>query len=240
MILAREPQPALVYDVGANVGDDSAYYLAKGCRVIAIDANPEICAECETRFAQEIAQGRITILNVGVGDCAGTLDFHVNVEKHRISTFAPERFADQEWVVQDWRAVEVPVVPLSELIAAHGTPHFIKIDVEYFDTKVLLDLLHTGIRPPFISAEAHEIDVYCALVAMGYRRFQLISGATVDTQYGDAVINRVDGTRIPYPFPFDSSGPFGDDLPGPWLDKDEVLTRLLAHGLGWIDIHAAL
>ena len=30
----------LIYDVGMHNGDDTAYYLHKGFRVIAIDANP--------------------------------------------------------------------------------------------------------------------------------------------------------------------------------------------------------
>jgi FkbM family methyltransferase len=230
----------IVYDVGMNFGDDSEYYLAKGYAVVGIDANPAACAHCEERFSDEIRQGRMTVVNMGVADRAGSLAFHVNRAKHRISTFLPERFADEEWVVQEWDVLDIPVEPLSLLIARFGSPHFIKIDVEFFDQTVLKDLLRNDVRPPFISAEAHDIDVFCALVCMGYQRFQLTPGATVSERYGDATIARIEGTRIPHAFPFDSSGPFGEDLPGDWLDKNEALAKLLAHGLGWIDIHAAL
>jgi hypothetical protein len=43
-------------------------------------------------------------------------------------------------------------------------------------------------------------------------------------------------------FPFGSSGPFGEDLPGRWLDHDELFTTL-KHLLespfwhDWVDIH---
>ena len=32
--------PKLVYDVGMNNGDDTAYYLRMGYRVVAFEANP--------------------------------------------------------------------------------------------------------------------------------------------------------------------------------------------------------
>jgi len=32
--------PDLIYDIGLHDGDDTAYYLHKGYRVIAVDADP--------------------------------------------------------------------------------------------------------------------------------------------------------------------------------------------------------
>jgi putative ABC transport system substrate-binding protein len=34
--------PQLIYDVGMNNGDDTAYYLRRGFRVLAIEANPDL------------------------------------------------------------------------------------------------------------------------------------------------------------------------------------------------------
>jgi FkbM family methyltransferase len=230
----------IIYDVGANNGDDSAYYLAKGCRVVAIDANPGICEILRERFRREIAGGRLEVVNVGVSDEPGELDFQVNRSKPAISTFQKERFDGLEWVPDDWHAVRIPVVPLSSLIHEYGFPFFVKIDVEFFDSRVLLDLLMNGLKPPFISAEAQEIDVYCLLVAMGYEYFRLVSGATVHEEFADAMISTTDGVRRGFRFEYDSSGPFGDDLEQGWVNKDEVLRRLLSHGVGWVDLHARL
>ena len=36
----------LIYDIGMNHGEDTAYYLSKGFRVIAIEANPGLTDEC--------------------------------------------------------------------------------------------------------------------------------------------------------------------------------------------------
>ena len=34
--------PNLIYDVGLHLGEDTEYYLKKGFRVIAFEANPEL------------------------------------------------------------------------------------------------------------------------------------------------------------------------------------------------------
>jgi hypothetical protein len=41
--------PQLIYDVGMNNGDDIAYYLRRGFRVLAIEANPDLVANADLR-----------------------------------------------------------------------------------------------------------------------------------------------------------------------------------------------
>lgn len=236
--LVSPDHPQTIYDVGMNNGDDSAYYLAKGYNVVGIDANPDMCRHCSNRFFSEIQNNRMAVINIGVSDEFGILDFHINKSKPAISSFAPERFTG-DWVPPEWERVKIPVMPLSHIIGENGPAHFIKIDVEFYDKKVLHDLMTTNVRPPFISTEAQEIGVFRLLLDMGYRRFKLVPGASVHDDYADAMISRVDGRPIPYRFPPESSGPFGDDVHGKWLDEDEVNSRLVSHGVGWIDIHAA-
>jgi FkbM family methyltransferase len=231
-------QNSLIYDVGAHNGDDSAYYLAKGCRVVAIDASPDACEMLRRRFASEVRSGRLVILNVGVSDCPGELEFQVNRSMPVLSTFQKQRYDEVAWVPDDWHPVHVPVMRLSDLIREHGAPYFVKIDVEFFDGRVLLDLLRKQIKPPFISAEAQEIDVYCLLVAMGYDQFRLVEGASVHEEFAEVSISTVGGLARSFRFVPECSGPCGDDLVLGWADKDETLRRLLQHGVGWIDVHA--
>ncbi len=47
----------LVYDVGMHRGEDTAFYLAKGYRVVGFEANPELVEACQRRFAAEIGGG---------------------------------------------------------------------------------------------------------------------------------------------------------------------------------------
>jgi hypothetical protein len=57
-----------------NNGDDSAFYLKAGHRVVAIEANPLLCRAAEKRFAAEIASGRFAILNLAISDQPGEID----------------------------------------------------------------------------------------------------------------------------------------------------------------------
>src|ERR1017187_5025663 len=68
----------LIFDIGMHNGDDTAYYLASGYDVVAVEANPEFCAAARERSAAEIAAGRLTICNVGIAEQAGELEFWVS------------------------------------------------------------------------------------------------------------------------------------------------------------------
>jgi FkbM family methyltransferase len=68
----------LIYDVGMHDGCDTAFYLSKGFRVVAIEANPALVERARHRFAADIESGRVTILNVAVAPQAGPIEFWVN------------------------------------------------------------------------------------------------------------------------------------------------------------------
>ena len=63
--------PELIIDVGVNDGRDTAFYLHRGFRVVAIDANPEMIAQCAKTFSDAIRAKRLTLLNVGIAPSAG-------------------------------------------------------------------------------------------------------------------------------------------------------------------------
>src|SRR5260370_40370532 len=61
---AREESMApLVYDIGLHNGGDTRQYLKEGCRVIAIDANPAMCAAAVAEFQRHIDTKRLTVLS---------------------------------------------------------------------------------------------------------------------------------------------------------------------------------
>jgi FkbM family methyltransferase len=224
----------LMYDVGMHNGDDSEYYLAKGYRVIGIEANTALCKRCEERFHTEIASGLMTILNVGVGERSEVTTFNINLREDAVSTFRPvDAGAD------GWQHVDIEVRTLSSIIMRHGFPKGIKIDVEHYDHVVLLDLFKAGLRPRYISAEVHTIDVYCALVCMGYDIFKIVEGVKIPTLYSNLPVRSLSGESFTFGFSKLSSGPFCEDVPESWQDKNEVLRNLLSIGLGWVDLHAS-
>ena len=67
--------PKLIYDVGMHNGDDTAYYLWRGFRVVAIEPNPGLVATAAERFRREIEAGELKVLNVAVAAEDGELPF---------------------------------------------------------------------------------------------------------------------------------------------------------------------
>ncbi len=231
-------RPRVIYDLGANNGDDIPYYLLKADLVVGVEASPALAAELRQRFAVEIAADRVRIEN-----CALTVDpavaevpFFLHRANHLLSQLprpAPERLGEFDETV-------LPATTFAALAARHGDPFYVKIDLEGYDDVILQDLFRSGVFPPYISAEAHTIDVFCTLVALGgYDAFKLVEGEFVGRDYAAHPIATDSGTQV-YTFPSPhSSGPFGNDIPGPWMDR-ALFLRYLAHvGPGWIDIHAS-
>jgi hypothetical protein len=120
----------------------------------------------------------------------------------------------------------------------HGIPDLVKIDIEGLDYAVLEDLYFNQIRPLHLSAEAHTIDVFCMLVCMGYDQFKVINSARVFEDFSNHPIRLLNGDVENFRFEPNSSGPFGDDVPGPWLRKEAAISSLLSLGSTWRDVHA--
>jgi FkbM family methyltransferase len=61
----------LIYDIGMDDGDDTDFYCRKGFRVVAVEADPDLCEQATMRFASEIADGRITVINRAIVETPG-------------------------------------------------------------------------------------------------------------------------------------------------------------------------
>ncbi|WP_299694787.1 hypothetical protein [uncultured Tateyamaria sp.] len=55
------PQSGLIIDVGAGMGDDAAFYLAKGFSVLAVPHDVEEAAAIKLRLSDEITAGRLLV-----------------------------------------------------------------------------------------------------------------------------------------------------------------------------------
>lgn len=229
-----------IIDLGMNNGDDTAFYLAKGYNVVAVEANPKLVAAARTRFAKAIEAHRLTILENAICGTAGRVTFFVNEENDHWSSL------DIGWAGRSdhtCRPVEVEAITLNDIFDRFGTPLYLKIDVEGVDQAVLDQLAEQVIKPLYVSVEdcRFGFDYIETLARAGYDGFKLLDQSTVPTLRDE---------MLDYTFPKLSSGPFGEAVPGPWLDKDEMLkaysttvrTRAgvrLAERTHWWDIHAA-
>ena len=227
----------IIYDVGANNGDDLPYYLRRSDLVIAIEADPELARGIEERFSSEISAGRLKVENCVVTADAGgaNVPFYLHQGHNVLHQFGRPSDAD----IHNFKEVSLPSKRLVDIVRQHGAPYYMKIDVEGYDQVLLSALFLEGIRPPYISAETHSVEVFAALVALGrYNAFKIVNGQTVHEVYREFRIcsDREDAT---YSFPYHSAGPFGNDVKGCWETGNTFLRTLAEAGLGWADIHAS-
>ena len=141
------PSDAKVFDVGANIGNKTAYYLSLGAhQVICIEPHPQVLITLQDRYQYD---SRVIIVPRGLSDQPGIVSFFP-ARSSTISTMAADwmtgRFKNEIWESQ----IEVPVVTLDAIIAEYGVPDFCKIDVEGYELNVLMGLTH---RIPFLSFE---------------------------------------------------------------------------------------
>ncbi len=226
----------IIYDFGANNGDDIPYYLKKAELVVAVEANPSLCQKIEERFCSAIQEGRLRVENcVLVGDGnAPEVYFYLHKRNHVLGQFPQP----DENVIENYTKVLLPSKSVMQILDKHGAPYYIKIDIEHYEEVILKELFRHHVRPPFISAESHSSQVFALLVGMGeYSAFKLVDGATVAKKYKNYAICVGGGQEI-YSFPHQSAGPFGEDILGEWMDADDLFHRLAAKKLGWKDIHA--
>src|SRR5207249_2342062 len=117
----------LIYDVGMHDGGDAAFYLSKGFRVVAVEANPALVERARLRFASELESRRLTILNVAITLEAGPVEFWVS-EKNDGWSSLDRRAASR----QDSRCHPIILEGklFGDILAEYGVPYYAKIDIE--------------------------------------------------------------------------------------------------------------
>lgn len=218
----------LVFDFGLHKGEDTAFYLEKGFRVVSFEANPELAQACRNRFSAQIETGTLTIMEGAVAPASAgdTLTFFVN-ERSVWGTI------DKDWVERNEKAgaaskkITARRIDVEEVIREFGMPFYMKIDIEGADQYVLEVLASFPDRPKYISIESSKEDLgeviaECdRLRTLGYSRFKAVQQEYIPGRQG--VFARRNGESFSYTFPADSSGPFGDDIRQSWVSYEEIL-----------------
>ena len=133
---------SLVFDLGAHAGNRTRAFAALGCRVVAVEPQPDFAQLLRVLFARSSA---VTIIEAAVSDMNGRLTLAVSERTPTVTTLdaswqeARERevgFAGVEWN----RRIEIETTTLDTLIDRFGVPAFIKMDVEGAEPRVLAGL----------------------------------------------------------------------------------------------------
>jgi len=219
----------LIFDVGMHQGEDTEYYLKRGFRVVAFEANPDLVRENRQTFAGPLATGDLVIVEGAIVDDPSlkTVTFYVNEDSSVWGTVDPDFAERNEQLGTRNRKLEVAAVDFGACLREYGIPYFIKIDIEGADLFCLQALQQFADKPAYLSMESnkvdfdrllHEIDL---IESLGYDGFKAV-------QQGDVPQMRVppdsaEGRVVEHVFSKEASGMFGSDLPGPWLTRDELV-----------------
>lgn len=212
----------IIYDFGANNGQNFNYYLSKGFKTIGIEANPLLCAEIEKKFSKEIASGQLKIINCCLSATSDDeiVIFYVHKTNSLLSQFNKPGYDK----LDDFEPINIKSKKASTIIKEYGDPYYIKIDIEFYDIMILKELISNNIYAKYLSIESQSSDILNVLLQSDYKYFNAVFGWTMKKFYPN--------------FDFHMAGPFGEDIKSPWLVKENLSKLFSIIKFGWIDIHA--
>jgi FkbM family methyltransferase len=169
----------LAFDIGAHAGNRTRALLRAGARVVALEPQ----AAFHALLARDLPEG-VVLLKAAAGPAPGRAELAVSRLHPTVTSLAPG-FAERMRAAPgfshvQWDATEtVEVTTLDALIATHGRPRLVKIDVEGFEDAVLRGL---STPVPWIAFEylpaALDVANACLdrLAGLGDYRFNLVVG----------------------------------------------------------------
>jgi FkbM family methyltransferase len=146
------PQGGLAFDIGAHTGNRVGAFRGLSARVVALEPQPDFVCWLQRRFSND--EG-VVLRAQAVGRVKGQAQLFASPRTPTVSTLSRD-FVQRAGASLAFSGVRweegpvVPVVTLDDLIAAHGVPDFVKIDVEGFELEVLMGL---GVALPSLSFE---------------------------------------------------------------------------------------
>jgi FkbM family methyltransferase len=180
----------LVFDIGAHVGDRIAAFRRLGASIVAVEPQPALVKTLRLLYGRD---PKVIIEEIAVGRQSGAVELSLNIDNPTVSTASSDFIAAAArapgWQGQAWtKRLRVPLTTLDTLIARHGMPAFIKIDVEGFEAEALAGL---GQLVQALSFEFTLIqrDIARACIerctALGYVQFNASLGESQTLVHGD-------------------------------------------------------
>lgn len=133
---------SLVFDIGAHAGNRTRAFASLGCRVVAVEPQPDFARLLRTLFGRS---DRVEIIEAAVCERNGRVSLAISERTPTVTTVdAPWRqvrsgeagFAGVHWN----RTIEIEAVTVDTLIERFGVPAFVKLDVEGSEARVLAGL----------------------------------------------------------------------------------------------------
>ncbi len=171
----------LAFDVGAHMGTRARAMRRAGARVIALEPQEPFAG-----FLRRTLPRDITLIEAAAGRSDAEADMAVSSRHPTVSSMRAE-FVDGAETAHGFghvkwdRTQRVRMVTLDALIARHGAPRYVKIDVEGFEIEVLsglsqpVEIVSVEFLPAFPRLTHAVID---RLAELGDYRFNPVRGET--------------------------------------------------------------
>jgi FkbM family methyltransferase len=172
---------ALAFDVGAHAGNRVRAFRRLGARVVAVEPQPDFVRLLRAWHGRD---PEVTVVAAAVGAAPGEARLLVSERTPTVTTlsadWARRVAADPSFRGVSWSpGGHVPVTTLDALVAAHGRPDFVKLDIEGSEAEALAGL---SMPLPTLSFEciaaAREVALACVdrLAALGRYEFNWSAG----------------------------------------------------------------
>ncbi|MBP6003714.1 MAG: hypothetical protein KA746_09800 [Pyrinomonadaceae bacterium] len=221
--------PNLIFDVGLHRGQDTDYYLKRGFRVVAFEADPDNAAFCRNRFGDAIADGRLTIVEGAITESCIKNGNEKVVKFYRNEHHTLWGSTSDDWAVRNEvmgttnEIISVRATDFAEEIERHGVPHYLKADIVGSETVCLRAMLQFENKPDYLSIRSEKLVFrkleyeFDLLEQLGYDGFKAIK------QDFDHIKGVLPTGETDYVFEEGGSGPFAEETRGEWKSRTDVL-----------------
>lgn len=162
-VLAGFDQGDLIFDIGANNGAKTEVFLRLGARVIAVEPDDTCSKTLQDRFLKyRIYPRPVSIVTRAVSNRVAFEEMLIDGPASAVNTMSQkwaeslrknkESFAHEHFGLEFTQTKLVQTTTLEELMAKHGVPFFVKIDVEGHELNALRGL-HQAV--PYLSFEVN-------------------------------------------------------------------------------------
>lgn len=217
----------LVFDVGLHRGQDTDFYLARGYKVVAFEADPQNAEFCRKRFADAIEKGRLTIVEGAITEASKdpTTRFYRNRDHNLWGSNSLDWVFRNEIYDTAMEQIEVNAVDFGAEMEKHGVPQFMKADIVGSEVVCLRAMQGFENKPDYLSIRSEKVIFrnliyeFDLLEKLGYHEFKAIKQ---DFERSFASVPDGNGGRL-YEFEEGASGPIGEATEGKWRSRDAVI-----------------